>query len=244
LNRRLLALIGIAVFAPGCNLLQNSTRTLIVEPLHYCNVIQEHRARVDFRATAREVWEEYLEANNDESFSTDYADGFQEGFADYLYAGGTGEPPPVPPRKYWKNKFATPQGRQAIQDWFAGFRHGAGAAQLSGCRCLIEVPSSVPDVNTTPWQTDGNMIGPIYEPVHTPDPDSLSQNGNPAPFFERRKPSVPEAIPPAESVWSIDQVWLASNTVARAAFVPNELPAQDSTKSAAARTVRLPPTAR
>lgn len=76
-------------------------------------------------------------------FSADYERGYKDGFTDYLDFGGCGEPPPVPPRRYWKNAYQTPEGHQAIQDWFAGFRNGVSDAEASGWRHFATVPSSV-----------------------------------------------------------------------------------------------------
>src|SRR5262249_39466700 len=78
----------------------------------------------------------------DHPYSPDFQQGFLCGFADYLYAGGTGNPPPLPPRGYWKSEYETPEGRQAVQDWFEGFRTGAARARASGYRELVTVPIS------------------------------------------------------------------------------------------------------
>jgi hypothetical protein len=75
--------------------------------------------------------------------SIEYKRGFEDGFSDYLYAGGTGEPPPVPPRRLWNLDYRTPAGQNAVQNWFAGFRRGAGAARDAGYRRIVTVPASV-----------------------------------------------------------------------------------------------------
>jgi hypothetical protein len=77
-----------------------------------------------------------------QDYSCDYCRGFKEGFADYLYEGGTGEPPDLPPRNYWRIGYQTPAGRRAIGEYFDGFRHGAGVCQASGLRQYTTVPSA------------------------------------------------------------------------------------------------------
>jgi hypothetical protein len=62
-------------------------------------------------------------------YSNDYADGFSDGYVEYLFGGGTGEPPPVPQRHYWNGRYQTLEGQQAIDHWFAGCRQGASAGQ-------------------------------------------------------------------------------------------------------------------
>jgi hypothetical protein len=76
-----------------------------------------------------------------------------------LFLGGAGNPPPVPPRRYWKRKFETPEGHLAIGQWYDGFAHGASAAQASGLRQLVTVPSSL-----------GPVPGPMFGPAHVPPP--------------------------------------------------------------------------
>src|SRR5256885_13183468 len=40
-------------------------------------------------------------------------------------------PPPLPPRSYWKTQYESPEGREAVRDWFAGFRFGVAADRKS-----------------------------------------------------------------------------------------------------------------
>ena len=84
-----------------------------------------------------------------------YASGFRCGFAEYLMFGGDAQPPLVPPREYWNVDFETPAGKQAIDEWFQGYRHGAAECQARGNRELTTVPTSL----TTPsaWGPIGEM---------------------------------------------------------------------------------------
>src|SRR5438270_357635 len=139
--KRILAILGLCMLGQGCGPITLGARTLVIEPIHYCytgtNLAELHR---DYHL-ADESWEAIAHADPGHTYSDDYAHGFKDGFADYLYAGGTGEPPPVPPRYYWKVRYETPEGHKAIEDWFAGFRHGAEVAQHSGYREWVIIPS-------------------------------------------------------------------------------------------------------
>src|ERR1700722_12792702 len=73
------------------------------------------------RKLARQSWSE-VEKSLSSPVSDDYARGYLDGFADYLDAGGTGEPPPYPPACYRLSCWQTPEGQKAVQDWYAGFR--------------------------------------------------------------------------------------------------------------------------
>lgn len=142
--KRLLLTIGFCAVSSGCTASHNFTRTLFVEPLQYCGYFDEHHTHSRHCRLAKEAWHRIRQKNPRKRFSKDYACGFREGYTDFLDAGGTGQPPPLPPRRYWKDSYATPPGRQAVQDWFAGFRHGAAMARASGARQFAMVPLSTP----------------------------------------------------------------------------------------------------
>src|SRR5438874_1625105 len=142
--KRTLGILGICVAGHGCGPITLATRTLVLEPVHYCmsaNALSETRRNYKL---AEQIWEAILKEDRDHPYSADYACGFKDGFADYLYAGGTGEPPPLPPRHYWTIHYETPEGHRAIADWFVGFRHGATIAQQSGYREWVTLPASAP----------------------------------------------------------------------------------------------------
>src|SRR5205085_3346233 len=91
---------------------------------------------------ASAVWAEVQAGNPGVTFSSDYAVGFADGFTDFLGAGGNAAVPTLPPRRYWNGRYQNPAGHQAIQDWFAGFRHGLGEARGRGLGAYAVVPSS------------------------------------------------------------------------------------------------------
>jgi hypothetical protein len=132
--------IAISLLSPGCMLVQNGVDNVVNETTQCTSNFWSSR---QYRRLAMCAWEDLQKGDPENNYSADYARGFKDGFADYLDAGGTGDPPAVPPRSYWKTKYQTPQGYQAIQDWFAGFRHGSAMAQESGFRQWITIPSSL-----------------------------------------------------------------------------------------------------
>src|SRR5262249_42098418 len=69
---------------------------------------------------------------------------------EYLLGGGTGEPPPVPQRHYWNGRYQTPEGQQAIDQWFAGCRQGASAGQENMQRQLVTIPSAFRSTGVDP----------------------------------------------------------------------------------------------
>jgi hypothetical protein len=177
----------------------NLARTTIIEPLHYSDRMQKCHLAIRSRKLAHVAWEGIENEHPTTQYSADYKRGFKEGFVDHVTAGGSGVPPPVPPRDYWGAGWQTPAGHLAIHDWFAGFRHGAILAGVGCYHELVITPSSADplpspssflpsrsDVERLPL-TDGELpplppprspdsrsepaIGPLPEEVGAPWPD-------------------------------------------------------------------------
>lgn len=153
-NRQLLLLIGLCVLSPGCNLAALSTRNLVLQPLQTLDngcMCSQNNER------AREAWQEVQADSPDADYSRAYAHGFKRGFADYLESGGSAEPPPVVPWWFRTTLYQSPAGHDAIADWYAGFRHGAGLAKQSEMRERdILIPLSRPfDPDQRPYLRGG-----------------------------------------------------------------------------------------
>jgi hypothetical protein len=140
----------------GCNLeiFRYATRNLLEAPVDARDDCME---RSHNRHLAEAAWHGVQQAHPDQVYTVYYAQGFLDGFSDYLYAGGTGEPPVVPPWQYRRLAYETPEGAQAVEDWFAGFRHGARAAQESGFRNLVVVPVALRGTPVPPWMSQTAM---------------------------------------------------------------------------------------
>lgn len=145
---RLLAVAAALFPGSGC-LLLTGARNLLVEPIAGYTLECLEAKRNEALAVA--AWKSVMQEHPGVEFSVHYAEGFRQGFVDYLNAGGTGAPPPVPPRKYWGVRYETPEGHAAMQDWFAGFRHGAALAAQSGYREFIVLPTAIPPSDPNPY---------------------------------------------------------------------------------------------
>jgi hypothetical protein len=177
-----LGILGLCFMSFGCGPFALATRTLIIEPIQYCKTADDIVERRRNYQLADEKWPVVAQANPCLPSSPDFVSGFRDGFADYLYAGGTGEPPPLPPRQYWRITYETPEGHQAIEDWFAGFRLGAAVARGSGYRELVTIPSSLPRPNA-----DLDLPSP-----HTESPAPPSEENVLPPPKEIPTPPSPE----------------------------------------------------
>lgn len=137
----ILLAVGLCTLGSGCSIVQYGSKNIIEAPLDQVNELAEC---VRNRHMADEAWSEFQKADPDHVYSVHFGRGFKDGYADYLYAGGTGDPPVAPPWRYRKVGYETPQGVQAIADWFAGFRQGAYAAYATGYRQFVVLPVAVP----------------------------------------------------------------------------------------------------
>ncbi len=162
----LLFALASCLASPGCSLFVTAARDLTYEAkLRVQECFEEHR-------NTRLAREAFAQACPGRAASPDYASGFKTGYADYLRAGGTGLPPPLPPRHYWGYRYQTAEGHQAIDQWYAGFRDGAGAAQASGYRQFMVVPTQTVLVPPLPPPLPGvaNLLG---VPAELPPPQPL-----------------------------------------------------------------------
>lgn len=141
-SKILILAVGLSLANSGCFFRYAARNALVCTG----RMIDECCARKKYCATAETYWKNYERDHCETKFSEDYGKGYQRGFADYLDANGTGLPPISPPLCYRTTCFQTVQGHHAIDDWYAGFAHGAADARASGLRELVEVPMSAPAV--------------------------------------------------------------------------------------------------
>jgi hypothetical protein len=199
----LLYLVGVGFACQGCAPLWQSARTSLVQPFIYRRITTDYLECKRNRQLADEAWGSFFSKHPTLEYSKDFESGFKEGFSDFLYSGGTGAPPPVPPRCYWNFKYETPEGHKAAENWFAGFRAGAENARESGYRKLVLVPAS------TSLPTSGMQTSPLSSPSTSSAPGTLPGSGTrneemlppprPAPGSENpalEKPPTSEPLPP------------------------------------------------
>jgi hypothetical protein len=165
----ILAVVAVCAASAGCSeFLHLAIHNLVLTPIQSAD---ECRMAWRNRRRAEEAWALICGGGRRE-YSSDYAAGFKAGYADYLDNGGNGDPPAVPPFCYRTVKYQSPEGVEAINEWYAGWKHGAMMAQASGQREVEVIPLSAPPINAV-----GRDYGP---PIELP----------------RVPPPVPEPLPP------------------------------------------------
>src|SRR5262245_57949923 len=106
--RLVLGILTLCVCGPGCHLVGRATHNVAFEVGRSADCVAEtvHACKL-----ADEAWRrEQCSPPAPQPASKHYVKGFKDGFTDFVLAGGTGQPPPVPPPHYWKSCYLTPQG--------------------------------------------------------------------------------------------------------------------------------------
>lgn len=139
------SLVAVCLVSSGCSITGKGItgkffRTVLWEPAVYCDRKDDARSRSRYDQLGEIAWIEVRNANAEMTFSPHFEQGFKEGYSEYLYAGGSSTPPPVPPRRYWNDRWQTPEGHVAIGDWYAGYHEGVALAVSQGCRHYAVVP--------------------------------------------------------------------------------------------------------
>lgn len=174
----------------GCSVWQQARRTLLNEPGQYSWKWDRGRSLKTYRQWADEAWAEARSGCPEVAGDDDYALGFRDGFVDFVYAGGDGEPPPMPPRKFWNVSMRNPAGAAGAAQWFAGYRHGAQVARDGGYRENGIVPSSF-RLGPANWSEEESPHAlPLGEDLGPPS-ETLPEPGATEDYYEEMLP--PEA---------------------------------------------------
>ena len=210
-------LIGSLTPLTGCNLAYYAGHNLVNEPVER---LDEHKLTSRLKAESRTVWRDICRQFSGRTFTPEFADGFTDGYADHLENGGTPSPPAVPPLRYRRANYLTPQGHPLIRDYMIGFQYGAEVASATGKRQFLTVPILLPENQAqepplnvsrypTPPETSTDVPGsvkpatPIPTPkavdpgnsgtIPSPKPPDSGTNGKPDP--KPINPADPSAIP-------------------------------------------------
>jgi hypothetical protein len=191
-----LLFVVLGLFSSGCSVVENGVRVVGTRMLDSVDDVREQHRNRKYAAAA---WKQIAGADPDK-YSADHARGFVEGFADYLFSG-KGDPPVVPPARYRGFRYQTPQGYQAIEDWFAGYRQGVAAAIDSGYRRLVTgplsttLPAGPPGVFVLPGEPvslRAKLNGPTVANKHGPSQATFRR---PAALLEQSTPPVGAIMP-------------------------------------------------
>jgi hypothetical protein len=166
--------------------LETAARNLVQWP---ADCLDDHRSKVRAAELAEQGWINFYGEHPGASYTPDFERGFLDGYADFLYAGSPGLPPALPPKDYQRPRYQTPEGHQAILDWYEGFARGVAAAKASGLRQLMVIPPSGAVVDLP-----ASRMGPMPLPPVPSGPLPLTP-AEPHPEHEATPP--PKLLPSA-----------------------------------------------
>jgi hypothetical protein len=176
----------------GCALVRDATDLVAYKARQCCNECAERRRDERW---AEEAWEQQQGCGPHTAWSLDYARGFKEGYADFLFRGGSGEPPLVAPKTYRTVGYQTPEGYRAIQEWFDGYRYGAATARQSGYRQFVTGPCSLlpggPPPQTPAGPDDRVLPSPEQERLPPPRKEKDAPPPTPTDLPARMLPPQP-----------------------------------------------------
>ena len=81
--------------------------------------------------------------------------------------GGDGCNPAFPPRQYWGWKYQSSEGQAKVASWYAGYPHGARAAEEDGIGNWTQIQTST---NVQKNFSDSGKLGPGQTPGMYPMP--------------------------------------------------------------------------
>ena len=143
-----------------------------------CAGTEDYQYRCLNRLRAVCAWREAPSPYADSCFASDFACGWREGYYE-VSAGGSGEPPPVPPEEYWSTHYQNCEGQQAIEAWYRGYQEGAIAAEQSGRREWNYVPGYQAPRIFPSWGPDTpTLTPPQFEPVPLEPPPGEFPGGD------------------------------------------------------------------
>lgn len=180
---------------PGCNACstQSGCQPGLVQ--HWDFIPTDDDAE-DFAEDAAHRRLHQLRRCSHERLTLDYREGFIQAYED-IAKGGNGVVPAVPPKRYWKSRYRSPQGRMDAYQWFAGYESGANMAFADGVAEYRAIPSSFDYEYACGYQIcpAGHHCGPLEgaTPAHS-SPEQLTPI--PEPFSQQQAP-VEAAPPPA-----------------------------------------------
>ena len=131
-----LVLVACSFAVSGCGLFTNAAHNFVNEPIQCLNNAALTKAT---RSWGKDACVVYMSSHPECTNSKSFAEGFVDGYSDYLDNGGNGSSPAVPPLAYRRNKYLTQEGQQAILDYMSGFAVGTTEARASGIRNSLTV---------------------------------------------------------------------------------------------------------
>ena len=128
-------------------------------------------------AWASKAWHSRKLQFCNEKHNHEFCEGFRAGYAE-VADGGTGCNPAFPPRQYWSWKYQSSEGQAKVSSWYAGYPHGARAAEEDGIGNWTQIQTSTSIQNQYAQHNklgDGQVAGMYPMPQAQPPAAALAK---------------------------------------------------------------------
>lgn len=185
-----LALAAAACTTVGCTAFNNIGQSFRYDDT-WNNMVSGYRNR-SFSAKS---WHRHKHLYCNEPCINDFCAGYRQGYEETA-AGGNGCTPSFPPREYWGWQYQSAYGQKRVAAWFAGYPHGAKAAEEEGMGSWSQIQMSsglqAEYVNSGLLPKREYAVYPITEPSGNP-----ANIGAPTPVGTAPAETQPVNIGPA-----------------------------------------------
>lgn len=120
----------------GCTFIHNS-----YENFRYDDTWNRAVTSTRNKAWSKTAWHKRKHLFCREKQLDNFYEGFRAGYQD-VCNGSTGCTPNVPPRDYWSWQYQSAEGQRKVGAWFAGYPHGARAAEEDGIANFSQIQLS------------------------------------------------------------------------------------------------------
>ncbi|XZE21229.1 hypothetical protein SH449x_001128 [Pirellulaceae bacterium SH449] len=175
-KRRLLLTFLAAVLLPatGCQSLYTG--------LGVGNYWNETKLRHRNNTASKYAWNSRFEHFVNQPNIGDFRKGFRAGYMD-VADGGTGCVPIFPPREYWGWRYQSCEGQARVAAWFAGYPHGARAAEEDGIGGYYQIQTSA---NVQHQYAEHGKLDPQYQGIYP-----VPANAVPNPLIQGKRINAP-----------------------------------------------------
>ena len=174
--------LGIAS-SSGC-----TAMTGLNDLFRYNNEWNEYMMGNRANSLSMKAWHSNKHCFVDQKYIKDFKRGFRAGYL-AVADGGDGCTPAFPPREYWNWRYQSAEGQARVAAWFAGFPHGAQAADQEGVGSWHQIQTSsgiqkqYADHQLMPNQYNGVYPVPKYD-LNRSLLDPRANNAAPVEFFD------------------------------------------------------------
>lgn len=135
------------------------------------------------RSMSSRSWHRHKNVYCNETCLNDFCSGYRQGYED-VARGSNGCTPNFPPREYWGWQHQSAEGQKKVSAWFAGYPHGARAAEEEGVGhwSQIQMSSTLQSqfVTAGVLPNQGHAVYPITNPSETASRGGPTPAGVPA----------------------------------------------------------------